>query len=122
MARFGVKVVILEPGAFGTPIWTKARAQYAAYASEEYRESLDRFKTGFVESGIRGPDPSLAARAMARVIKKRRPARRYVIDSQPLLMRALLRLPEALLDSFILKRFGLSPSRSSGRTPGKTPP
>jgi NAD(P)-dependent dehydrogenase (short-subunit alcohol dehydrogenase family) len=79
--RHGVRVVLVEPGAFKTDIWTNQ--QFAARARDQQSFYFERFKRFDERSSeyVKNlkSDPSVVARVIARAATKRRPRLRYPV-------------------------------------------
>jgi len=78
VAPYGVKVVLIEPGSFGTGIWDGARYP-RRNATAEYASATDRARKG-TSSGQRFlPDPAWVARTVRVALGSPRPLARYLI-------------------------------------------
>ncbi len=104
---FGVKTVLVEPGGIATPIWNKARRQDMSFAQEKYRKSLDVFGSTFVESGNRGMDAAAAAREIARILGRKRPAPRYIVAKSRLVSALEARIPDRVFDAIAARLFSM---------------
>ncbi len=83
VARFGIRVTAIEPGAFRTEVAEKGAAELYDLAQSPY-EALVRFRSRKVRDACRGgDDPAVVARAVADIAhesagRQRRPLRRPV--------------------------------------------
>lgn len=109
--QFGIRTVLFEPGGIATPIWSKAKTQDTSFVSDKYRESLRLFEKKVIDSGVRGYPADLAAMRIYRVIMKKHPGSRYVIDEHPFIEGLLAHLPAAALDLFTGRSFALMPRK-----------
>jgi len=77
----GIKVVLVEPGAFATDIWTRnvEVGKRAAADDSPNKERSRRFRDRVIESASRRSDPREVARLIARVARDPRPRLRYRI-------------------------------------------
>lgn len=77
---FGIRVVLVEPGAYRTPIWDKGLADMSAPADSAYRERLQVI-TGYSQRAAQtAPDPQEVADLIGKLADSRRkPRLRYVL-------------------------------------------
>ncbi len=104
---FGVAVVVVQPGAIMTPIWTKLATQGEdllatadAAVADLYREPLRHFLAANDKRARRsGTAPDDFARTVARVLEVRHPKSRYQVGPDARAGAVLYRLlPDSLLD------------------------
>lgn len=109
--RFGIEVVVIEPGAIDTPIWNKTRERIDQRWNElspevmaRYRKTLEHARDNMTE--IEGAlPPEVVARVVHKALTAKRPRTRYPIGPDAritLWMNALL--TDRMLDR-ILRRF-----------------
>jgi NAD(P)-dependent dehydrogenase (short-subunit alcohol dehydrogenase family) len=81
MFSLGIRVVLIEPGAYDTDIWERnARlAQKAMDGSSPNLERARRFRDFIQSGGIKRRDPRDVARLIARVAEDPNPKLRYLI-------------------------------------------
>ncbi|AHV97010.1 SDR family oxidoreductase [Paenibacillus sabinae] len=79
MSPFGVKVVLLEPGAYRTPIWNKGLSQIASAGDSPYRARLDAVLKYSRKAAVTAPDPQEVADLIGRIVRLRSPRLRYVL-------------------------------------------
>ena len=110
---FGMKVVLIEPGAVKTAIWDKARStadeleqRLPAEALDRYRSFIDQTQKGIERSEKMGIAPDKVAQVIARALTTERPRARYLVGPDAKLMGALTRvLPDSAKD-FVVRRLG----------------
>ncbi len=78
VAQFGVKVVLIEPGGFGTGIWESGADRYPDRPGSPYAEVYARART-LSEQGRRLPDPVWVARAVRLALASPLPLPRYLV-------------------------------------------
>lgn len=79
MASLGIRVVLVEPGAYRTLIWDKGLADMIRPADSSYRDRLDAIVQYTRRAGETSPDPQQVADSIASLIDIRRPKLRYVL-------------------------------------------
>src|SRR5579871_192283 len=100
---FGIKVIIIGPGAVQTPIWDKGSLDL--YKNTPYIASLARFFKLFVTLGKQGMPLDEFSRRLADIIESRRPRTRYAIVQGVFTNWFLPRvIPARMLDYFVRKR------------------
>lgn len=110
LARAGVHVAVVRPGAVRTDIWRTSRdravalaARYPADAHDLYGRILARLKE--VRVPARAIPPERVAKVVARALTRRRPRTRYTVGWDARVGTVLARLlPGRLLDSLLLAR------------------
>ena len=96
LRSLGIRVVLVEPGAFETDIWTRnvEIGKFAADASAPNHQRAQRFSEFVKKSGSKGrPSANLVARLIGRIADDPNPKLRYVIGTDAkvaLWLRALL--------------------------------
>jgi NAD(P)-dependent dehydrogenase (short-subunit alcohol dehydrogenase family) len=110
LRRWGIRTVLIEPGAIATPIWqTSARralrlsGDYPAKAHDLYGRVFTAL--GNVRTPGRAVPPERVARAIARALHARRPRARYVVGRDArlaVLLKALL--PTTWFDALLAQR------------------
>jgi NAD(P)-dependent dehydrogenase (short-subunit alcohol dehydrogenase family) len=98
LRRWGVEVVMIEPGQIATPIWKKGIAdceQSQADWSDEARAFYGPTMTALLKhvSGVRGLPPERVAEAVLRALTARRPKTCYVVGRDSRMLRWIGRLP-----------------------------
>ena len=78
VARYGVKVVLVEPGSFATGIWGDARYPEQA-ATGEYAAAYRQARTATARLTAIMPGPWLVARTVRLALTSRRPLARYLV-------------------------------------------
>lgn len=79
MSPYGVRVVLVEPGAFRTAIWHKGLARIVSHENSPYRERLEAVLRYSRMAGQKAPDPEQVANLIARIAAKRSPRLRYPV-------------------------------------------
>lgn len=79
MAPFGVRIVLVEPGAFRTPIWNKGLGQIARPDGSPYRERLEAVLRYSKLASEKAPDPREVAVLIAGIAGKKAPRLRYPV-------------------------------------------
>lgn len=78
VAPFGIQVVLIEPGGYGTDIWERGIAMLPARRNSAYQDQYDT-----AQEVLRGskalPGPRPVARAVLRALEVRRPQPRYLV-------------------------------------------
>jgi len=108
---WGIKVVLVEPGAVKTAIWGKARstaedleARLPAEALDRYRSFIEGIRKGFERSERMGIDADKVAQVVERALTADRPRARYLVGPDAKLMGTLTRvLPDSAKD-FLVRR------------------
>jgi len=92
VAALGIKVVLVEPGAFQTDIWTRG----AVMGKDAVKESSPNFQRSLRmrESikKIQKRDPIEVARAIARIAQNRNPKLRYLVGTDAKIQLAMKRI------------------------------
>ena len=107
----GVNVTVVQPGAIRTPLWDKTDPEdtrfdgsiFAVRAQAFGRLMLERARSG-------GLPPVTIARAVYRVLGRRRPRPRYLVTEANFMTRMASVLPDRWLD-FAISRFFLGSSK-----------
>jgi NAD(P)-dependent dehydrogenase (short-subunit alcohol dehydrogenase family) len=109
MKALGIQVVLVEPGAFETDIWTR-NAKLSARVLDHSSPNANRIQRwrARVEGGRKKADPQIVADTIAGVLDNPSPRLRYPVGADAkmgLLLHALL--PALLFERIILKNTGL---------------
>jgi NAD(P)-dependent dehydrogenase (short-subunit alcohol dehydrogenase family) len=107
LRKWGMWVAIIEPGAIATPIWEKAKSQYAEAVAalpiegrELYGRDVEAFSKAFLSLGTRGLPPEAVAGAALHALTAKKPKPRYVIGREAKAQLALSRiLPVRAMDA-----------------------
>lgn len=112
---FGVAVIVIEPGSFRTPIWSKAETiDLRRYAGSAYAGVLDRFRRAALSGAERAPPPDKVARAVRRALTAPRPPLRMIVTAHGWLDRLTLWIPDRLLDRLIHRALWRTPVTPPG--------
>ncbi|RKN79206.1 SDR family oxidoreductase [Paenibacillus ginsengarvi] len=79
MAPFGVKVVVVEPGAYRTPIWKKGLADIRTRPDSPYAPMLQAVLAYSRRAGETAPDPQEVADRIGKLVTLRSPRLRYAL-------------------------------------------
>jgi NAD(P)-dependent dehydrogenase (short-subunit alcohol dehydrogenase family) len=77
--RFGVRVVLIEPGDFRTQLPAKRRIASASETNDAYREAFTRIKAAQDKDESKAPTPEPVARLVERILRSDAPSARYSI-------------------------------------------
>jgi NAD(P)-dependent dehydrogenase (short-subunit alcohol dehydrogenase family) len=80
VAQFGVKVILIEPGGFGTGIWESGAANFPAPEGSAYRHVYDRAKS-MTMRGQKLADPVWVARTIRLALATPVPLPRYLVGA-----------------------------------------
>ncbi|OZB91026.1 SDR family oxidoreductase [Paenibacillus sp. XY044] len=81
MRPFGVDVVVVEPGSYGTAIWDKGFAQMSTADRSPYERMLNQLMDFSRNSADQRGDPADVARLIARIARMNKPAFRYALPA-----------------------------------------
>lgn len=108
MMLFGIKVIIIGPGAVKTPIWDKAGGiEIAARKNSPYLPMLERVRVAMLALGKQGLPPERVGELVHRVLTMASPRVRYAIVPNRLQYFISKLLPRRVLDRMIARRLGL---------------
>ena len=100
LAPSGVHVVLIEPGAVATRIWSTGRDQgeelLAATpreATSRYQAQIDQTRTNALHAADRGLPPSAVANVIAKALTTRNPRPRYLVGRDAKIAAMIARLP-----------------------------
>ncbi|WP_406298851.1 SDR family oxidoreductase [Embleya sp. NBC_00888] len=79
-AGFGVKVVLIEPGSFGTDIWERAMSRLPPRKTSAYNDSYD-LADDMVRRAKALPGPAPVAHAVRTALSAPRPRPRYLVGN-----------------------------------------
>lgn len=79
MSPYGIRVVLIEPGSFRTPIWGKGMAQIRQVEDSPYRDRLDAVLRYSKHTAETAPDPKQVADLIGRITEMKSPRLRYPI-------------------------------------------
>jgi NAD(P)-dependent dehydrogenase (short-subunit alcohol dehydrogenase family) len=107
VSRFGVRVVLIEPGDLNTPFTTHRRKAVKSGESTVYRESFEKALRVMERDEANGSSPLAIAHLVGRIINKRSPSCRYVTGSlyerAAIILRALL--PCKFYERILMKHY-----------------
>lgn len=114
LRRSGVQVVLVQPSAVRTPIWS--RLDPGPPPAEAYRQGYLAFRDHVLKVEANGLPPERVADAVVKALVTRRPAPRMLVTSRnPLIYRIYASLPDRVID-FVLGRRDDRNSSSTEKT------
>ena len=107
--RFGVSVVLIEPGDFRTQLPAKRRIASASETNDAYREAFTRFKASQDKDESKAPTPEPVAHLVERVLRSDAPSARYSIGmlGQRIVVPLKRLLPQRVFEWALSKALGL---------------
>jgi NAD(P)-dependent dehydrogenase (short-subunit alcohol dehydrogenase family) len=111
LGKFGIKVVLVEPGPIATPIWEKSITKTPDLEHSDttklYEPELSRF-LDFVKTEAANAVPvSDLTDLLLKIVAKPNPKARYLINGRKSLLKIFSVLPEKWVDALIKKQFAL---------------
>lgn len=104
MLSFGVRVVLVEPGSFRTPIWGKGIAGIHSSEGSPYHTRLEEVLRYSRRTAETAPDPQEVAELIGRITEKRAPKLRYPVGKgSRVLMLGKMLLPWKVLEGIIAR-------------------
>lgn len=100
VAQFGVRVVIIEPGGFGTGIWSQAKERLPRDYDGPYQAAYARAGT-LSTAAERLPDPVWVARAIRLALANPFPTARYLVGVDAMLGTALDTLAPTIVADYV---------------------
>ncbi|WP_260984472.1 SDR family oxidoreductase [Paenibacillus xylanexedens] len=79
MSSFGLRVVLVEPGAYRTPIWNKGLGEIHRNEDSAYKHKLDAVLRYSKHASETAPDPQEVADLIGRIARMRSPRLRYAL-------------------------------------------
>lgn len=79
LSPLGIHVVLLEPGAFRTPIWDKGIGRMSSSDDSPYKDRLQAISNYSRKAGETAPDPQLVADFIGKVVDHEAPKLRYLL-------------------------------------------
>jgi NAD(P)-dependent dehydrogenase (short-subunit alcohol dehydrogenase family) len=77
--RFGVRVVLIEPGDFRTQLPAMRRTTRAAESHDTYRDAFAKFQTAQAKDEAGAPTPEPVARLVEKILRSPNPRLRYSV-------------------------------------------
>lgn len=111
LAIYGIRTVVIQPGAVRTPIWSKIdRPEDARLAGSDFEGLYARFKAAFAAAGEAALPPERFAALIHKVLTIRDPRPRYALMRGRLIHWTLPRLiGDRALDRLLIRALGLAP-------------
>ena len=108
VAKDGIKVVLVEPGAFRTGIWEENRNDIERHAGSPYEGAYQRLLKLTRLATAAAPDPVWVARVVGHAVTARTPRARYLVGVDAVTAAAVSRMaPTAMKDRLIRLTLGL---------------
>ncbi|WP_434756716.1 SDR family oxidoreductase [Paenibacillus amylolyticus] len=79
MSSFGIRVVLVEPGAYRTPIWNKGLGEIHQKENSPYKHKLNAVLRYSKKASETAPDPQEVADLIGRIAQMRAPRLRYAL-------------------------------------------
>jgi NAD(P)-dependent dehydrogenase (short-subunit alcohol dehydrogenase family) len=107
--RFGIRVVLVEPGDFRTNFPMARRLTQASSANSAYRDALEKARVAQERDELHGPSPEPIAYLIDRILRKQNPRARYSIGlwSQRIVVPCKRYLPQRLFEWLLCRVLGL---------------
>ena len=107
--RFGIRVVLVEPGDFRTQLPVARRQAAAAQSSGVYRGAFDKVKIQQDKDEAAAPTPEPVARLVARILDTPRPRLRYSVGmpGQRIVVPLKRLLPQRVFEALLVRVLGL---------------
>jgi NAD(P)-dependent dehydrogenase (short-subunit alcohol dehydrogenase family) len=115
VARFGIEVVLIEPGGVKTPIWSKSTAaadqmaqDMPPEAEQLYGELMEKIRTESARiSEKTGIEPGEVAEAIGTALTAGKPKTRYLVGKDAKSRWAIAkRVPDRMMDRLIARQMG----------------
>jgi NAD(P)-dependent dehydrogenase (short-subunit alcohol dehydrogenase family) len=110
LAPAGIEVVLIEPGAIATPIWSRGGAAAEALLSKLPAEAMQRYapqaraaRDQAARAARDGLPPSAVAEVIARALTTSRPRPRYLVGRDARIAAALTYLPDRLRERILAR-------------------
>ena len=118
LIRFGIDVIVIEPGAIVTPIWQKSDTGLVEkFRETPYANALATFEKYAAKEGVNGYPASVIGNAIWKALTAANPKTRYSIVPSRLPNWTIPRLmPVRVLDRLVARFFGIEPQKRSGRS------
>jgi NAD(P)-dependent dehydrogenase (short-subunit alcohol dehydrogenase family) len=121
LAPWGIRVVLVEPGAVATPIWEtsvaagdRLRRQLPPQAEERYGALIEAVRAGALRNAAGGMPADTVAAVVARALTIRRPRPRYLVGWDARIAAIVAALPDRLRDRLISSRAPARPGARQG--------
>ena len=107
--RFGIRVVLIEPGDFRTQLPAVRRQAAAAQTNDAYQAAFATFKVQQDKDEAAAPTPEPVARLVAKVLDSASPRLRYTVGmpGQRIVVPLKRLLPQRLFEALLMRALGL---------------
>jgi NAD(P)-dependent dehydrogenase (short-subunit alcohol dehydrogenase family) len=100
LAPWRIPVILIEPGAINTPIWSRGLAngeqvqqEMPAHAGEVYAAQIEQARKNAARSARHGLNPAVVATAIAEALTVANPRPRYLVGRDAKIASVIARLP-----------------------------
>jgi NAD(P)-dependent dehydrogenase (short-subunit alcohol dehydrogenase family) len=114
LAKWGIRVAIIEPGSIDTPIWERGEETAEEILAESpeterlYGPAIEKLRELVRQTAARGIPPERVAKAILHALESKRPRSRYLVGLDAKLQARLVPLiPTPVLDRVVGKQLGL---------------
>ena len=106
LGMLGIRVIGIQPGPVATPIWAKARAISDKYLHTPYSDILARQEEFIQQAESRALPVDRVVRTVVQAATADQPRSRYLLVTNPWLVRIAKLLPDRMKDKMIMARLG----------------
>lgn len=106
LGMLGIRVIGIQPGPVATPIWAKARAISDKYLHTPYGDILARQEEFIQQAESRALPVDRVVRTVVQAATADQPRSRYLLVTNPWLVRIAKLLPDRMKDKMIMARLG----------------
>lgn len=101
-----IKIVVVQPGAVNTPIWSKADGlDITPYKNSRYASVLPKIKGNVIKGGMGGANADKLAKLIYKILLKKNPKTRYLFSKNTFKEIIIpILLPDKLLDRIIKRK------------------
>jgi len=104
--KFGIKVVIIEPGAMNTGFYEVAEKKVREIKHpKEYNDSVEAFLNEMKKAYKNPPSPKKVVKVIVSAINSKSPKARYAIGTDAKMGALMARLPDKLQDSILIRMY-----------------
>jgi len=114
LARWRIRVSIIEPGSIDTPIWSRGEENAdqvlarSPQTEQLYGKAVERFREVVRQTAERGIPPERVAKAIVHALESKRPRSRYLVGLDAKVQARLVPLiPTPVLDRVVGRHLGL---------------
>ncbi len=119
LKAFGIDVALIEPGVIRTNFESTAVSQLDAFAGTPYAPALANYETMSKQADRFASNPIVIAKAIARAVKARRAAARYVAPRSNAFIFVMKAITPTRVWDWSMRKIGRVDAKSLGLVPGK---